>query len=86
MTKIELSIDDQMDLLESQWYPEAMAFKTARLAVDAAKGLGELSRAKVEYSVRESNCNYIMDKWCDLRAENYIGQIVTQDMVELQEA
>lgn len=67
MTKLELTLADQMEVIESQWYPEASAYKAARLAVEAAKGLSELTEANVKLTARAGQCNFLLDKWLDLR-------------------
>lgn len=69
MAKHELSVEDEMDILESKFYPEAISFKAAKLAVSEATGLGDLSRATVKATVIETNINYLLDKWLDLRQQ-----------------
>lgn len=69
MPKQELSIEDQMDVIEASFYKEAAGYKAAKAVVAAAVGLGDLSRARVSEQANLANINYILDKWLDLKLE-----------------
>lgn len=58
MTTIEFTIEDQMDVLESKFYPLAARFATQH-------GLHE-------YKINSADINYLLDSWLMLR--NQLGK------------
>lgn len=70
MAKIELSPQDEMDILESRFYPEAIALGGINQAIKTAKPLVELNAALTRRRATIANINFILDKWLDIRNES----------------